>query len=136
MSRWRPAGDKGGMFTGQLGDLTLQILVFLARKHAFFKETLFCIRRWSGSCLEASSGRLEATPRGQGKWVHRSGFHSKKPCNFKSFVEKVFSGFEVDPGCSPDGRRPESFHVYTAPCDGPNRFIFTGWEASGRHNPF
>ena len=75
---------------------------------AFFEKKLFCIRR-----------RLEATRRGLGKWVHRSGLHSKKPCNFKGVVKKFFEA----------SRSAEGAPQMAA---GPNHSIFTGSRATAR----
>ena len=82
-------------------------------------ETFFCSHLLWGACLEASSGSLGATRRGQGQWVHSSGVHSKKVCNFKDFLEKFFEA----------SRSTEGALQMAA---GPNHSIFRGSRATAR----
>ena len=63
--------------------------------------------------------RLEATRRGLGKSVHRSGLHSQKPCNFKGVVNKLFEA----------SRSAEGAPQMAA---GPNHSIFIRSRATSR----
>ena len=72
--------------------------------------------------------RVRSLERGHGEERVRSlkGGHveervrSRKVLALHSFVR-----FEVDRGCHQDGRQLESLHIYSVPCDGANRCIFT-----------
>ena len=96
-SRWRPEDGP-----------TLKNLNFPLRKTSIFEKTHFCIRR-----------RLEATRRGLGKWVHRSGLRSKKACNFKGFLKHMFEA----------SRSAEGPPRMAA---GPIHSIFSGFRATSR----
>ena len=58
----------------------------------------------------------------------------KKLLTYEAFFFKKI-GDDVVRGCDVEGRQRESLHIYSVPCDGPNRCIFTVWEGTGAHNP-